>query len=188
MRNKLIFAALSIMLCANSAFGQTASDIDTKYGKSAKVYSVSEHIWMTPEYTADGQVCLIRLYPKRISATANYFFKELPFEELKGVLNQLAPLDTRGVKKESFGMSATGGGFVWTTYPYEKVKFIFTSSFKVDPNAWKESKPYVFTVQDFPSDEKTENSAPSDDDFLSSKASSAEIVTMIWNDRKCAGK
>jgi hypothetical protein len=66
--------------------------------------------------------------------------------------------------------------------------FIFTSSFKVEPDAWKQSKPYVFTVQDFPSAEKTENSAPSDDDFLGSQASSAEIVTMIWNDRKCAGK
>lgn len=188
MRNKLIFAAVSIMLYANSAFGQTASDMDKKYGKSAKVYSVSEHIWMTPEYTADGQVCQMHFYPKRISANTNYLYKQLPFEELKAVLNELAPLDMRGAKKESFGTTATGGGAVWTTYPYEKVIFIFTSSFRVDPDAWKELKPYVFTVQDFPSAAKTENAAPSDDDFLRSKSSSAEIVTLIWNDRKCGGK
>jgi hypothetical protein len=99
MRNRLLLAAISVLLYTYSVFGQTASDIDKKYGKSAKVYSVSEHIWMTPEYTADGQVCQMHFYPKRISAKTNYLYKRLPFEELKGVLNELAPLDTRGAKK-----------------------------------------------------------------------------------------
>jgi hypothetical protein len=143
---------------------------------------------MTPEYTADGQVCQMRLYPKRISSDTNYLSKQLPFKELKGVLNQLVPLNLRGAKKESFGTTATGGGAAWTTYSYDKVTFVFTSSFKVAPDSWKDSKAYVFSAGVVPSDEKPEDSIPSDDDFLHSQTSSTEIVTIKWNDRKCAGK
>src|SRR5437868_6430334 len=137
MKFKLTVAVF--LLYAGSAGGQTASDIEVSYGKPVNAYSVSEHIWMTPEYTADGQVCQMRLYPKRISSDTNYLSKQLPFEELKEVLNQLVPLNARGVKKEPFGITATGGGAAWTTYTYEKVTFVFTSSFKVDPDSWKDS-------------------------------------------------
>jgi hypothetical protein len=183
MRIKLAVAI--ILLYAGSVIGQTASDIEGKYGKPINAYSVSEHVWMTPEYTADGQVCQMRLYPKRIASDTNYLSKKLPFEELKAVLNLLVPLNARGVKKESFGITATGGGAAWTTYTYEKVTFIFTSSSKVDPDAWKESKPYNFSVRESSSDIKPENTTPSDDDFFRSQASSAEIVTIKWNDRRC---
>lgn len=49
MRNKVIFAAFVFLLHANSNFGQTSSDIEMKFGKPENVYSVSEHLWMTPE-------------------------------------------------------------------------------------------------------------------------------------------
>ena len=45
---------------------QTSADLQGKYGKSLEVYSVSQSIWMTPEYSPDGQVCRMRLYPKRL--------------------------------------------------------------------------------------------------------------------------
>jgi hypothetical protein len=185
---KNILVAIIFMLYANSAFGQTASDIEMKYGKPVMAYAVSEHIWMTPEYAVDGQVCQMRLYPRRIAVDTNYFSRSLPFEELKGVLNQLVPLNTRGTKKESFGISATGGGAAWTTYPYEKVTFIFTSSFKVDPDSFQKLKPFVFSVKESPFDMSPENLAPSDEDFFRSQSSSAEFVTITWSDRTCGGK
>ena len=54
MRIKL--SAVIFLLCVSPAAGQTVSEIEGKYGKPVNAYSVSEHIWMTPDYTADGQV------------------------------------------------------------------------------------------------------------------------------------
>lgn len=106
------------MLCLNSAFGQSAAEIKVKYGKAVKVYSVSEHIWMTPEYAVDGQVCRMRLYPKRHAGDTNYLSQKLPFEELREVLNRLIPIHKRGAKEPGFGATATGGPAAWTTFAY----------------------------------------------------------------------
>ena len=186
MRTK--FAAVICILYITSASAQTASDIETKYGKPTKAYTVSENIWMTPEFTVEGQVCEMRLYHKRIASNTNFLSTKLPFEELQTVLNQLVPIENRGVKKESFGLMATGGGAAWTTYPYQKVTFIFVSSFKVEPGSWNQSKPYDLSAQNFPSDKKSEKSKSSEGDFFRSQALGAEIVTITWNDRKCAAK
>jgi len=71
----------------------------------------------------------MRFYPKRISANTNYGGHDLPFTELRDVLNALVRVETRGVKKESFGATATGGGSAWTVYDYENVTFTFVSFF-----------------------------------------------------------
>jgi hypothetical protein len=186
MRNTL--AAAIFMLCVSSAFGQTASDIELKYGKPVSSYSVSEHIWMTADYAVDGQVCQMRLYPKRIAPDTNYLTQKLPFEELTAVLNRLVPSNDRGGKKETFGITATGGGASWTTYAYEKVTFVFASSLRLDPDSEKGLQPYTFLVPETLNDAQSENTKLSEFDFSRSKGSDAEIVTIKWNDRKCVNK
>lgn len=54
MGHKLVIAML--LPAVTSAIGQTNLDLEKKYGKPVMSYIVSEHIVMTPEYTADGQV------------------------------------------------------------------------------------------------------------------------------------
>jgi hypothetical protein len=186
MRTELAAVICILYITSASAYAQTASDIETKYGNPIKAYTVSENIWMTPEYTVEGQVCQMRLYHKRIASDSNYLSTRLPFEELLSVLNQLVPIEKRGTKKEPFGLTATGGGAAWTTYPYQKVTFIFLSSFKVDPGSWNQSKPYDLSAQNFPYNQRSENS--SEGDFFRSQALAAEIVTIKWNDRRCAAK
>jgi hypothetical protein len=185
---RIKFAVIVFVLSVSPAFGQTASDIELRYGKPLSSYSVSEHIWMTADYAVDGQVCQMRLYPKRIAPDTNYLSKKLPFEELTAVLNQLVPRDDRGEKKESFGITATGGGASWTTYAYEEVTFVFTSSFRIDPDSGKGLQPYAFSAPEIPTDAKSKNRKLSEVDFLRSKMSDVEIVTVKWNDRKCATK
>ena len=108
---------------------------------------------MTADYAVDGQVCQMRLYPKRIAPDTNYLSKKLPFEELNAVLNRLVPSNDRGGEKESFGITATGGGALWTTYAYEKVTFVFT--FVQDrPDSGKGLKPYAFSAPEIPIDAK----------------------------------
>src|ERR1700753_2810391 len=107
MGNKVATTTFILMLCFNAASGQTASDVEKRYGKPVNAYSVSEHIWMTPEYAADGRMCRATLYHKRISPETNYLATYMPMGELLGVFNELAPPDTRGAKKEYFGSTQT---------------------------------------------------------------------------------
>lgn len=182
-------ATAILLLCANSAFGQTAADFELKYGKPTPAYSVSKHIWMSPEYAVDRQVCQISLYPKSTALNSNLPFRHIPFEELKGALNQLAPPHTLGTKKEPFSITATGGGTAWTSYRYEKVTFTFTFSFRVEASSVKEWKTYDFPASEPPPDRKQPtNVAASEDDFSPNRASKIEVVTIKWNDRICGEK
>ena len=89
MSHKLVIAIL--LLNMTSAIGQTNLDLEKKYGKPVMSYVVSDHIVMTPEYTAEGQVCMMRLYPRHYSNNINYVSANLPFPELMRVLNELVP-------------------------------------------------------------------------------------------------
>ena len=186
-RKFLLVLGFLTTFSSTHACGQTAADIHAKYGKSLEVYSVSEHIWMTPDYASDGQICRMRLYTKRIGENTNYGTHNLPFNELRDFLNVLVPSETRGAKKESFGATATGGGAAWTTYGYESVTFTFTSFFSsrsFEGQTLKRGE-YVFPrLQNEPSSNESNSSS---NDFDHSSSMSIEIVTVRWNGRKCAG-
>ena len=122
-------ALIVFLLVVSTAFGQSASEVERRYGKSISVYSVSEHIWMTPDYSADGQVCRMRLYPRRLGQETDYLISQLPHLELVQVLNDIVPPQHRGQKKGGFGLTNLGGGTAWTTYDYENVSFAFIFSY-----------------------------------------------------------
>jgi hypothetical protein len=178
MRSKVIFAALMLMLYFNAAYGQTASDVEKKYGKPVNAYSVSEHIWMTPEYAADGQICRASLYHKRISPETNYLGTSMPMWELLGVFNGLAPLNTRGAKKEYFGATQHSASMAWTTFEYEKVKFNIWVSFKFGSLADMKEKGVSLSGTPAMTNQP-------DDDFMAKNSVYPEMAYVIWNDRKC---
>src|SRR5690349_6503345 len=101
-------SALALFFSFSSARAQTLSELETKYGAPVKSYSVSENIWMSPEFTADGQLCMARLYPKKIDATTNYLSSALSPWEVEDVFNELAPNAVRGKKKQDYGMFIFG--------------------------------------------------------------------------------
>ena len=188
MRNNLMLLGVLLLFNSNASVGQTASDIEMRYGKPTYAYSVSENVWMTPEYSVDGQVCRMRLYPKRISGDTNYVSGQLPFEDFRRAVDQIVPPNKRGAKREPFdGGYTTGGGAMWAIFTYEKVRITYAASFRVDPNAWKDRKEFIFSEEllSLP-EEKSETKVKSKDDFHSFRTSIAEIVTIVWLDRKCA--
>lgn len=168
----------------NLTLAQTPTDILAKYGKPISVHSMSPHIWMSPEYSESGQVCKMQLYSKRFDVDTTYLASQLPFVELKAVLNDLVPIANRGNKKPSFGQTTTGGGAAWTAYRYEKVTFLFVSPFK--PQADAVLRPYEFSIGFTPGAPKEESLAPQVDDFLASQPFRTQVVTITWNDRTCA--
>ncbi len=189
MGNKLRFAGIIFLLYAPYSFGETTADIARKYEEPVRAYSVSEHIWMTPEYAVDGQVCRMRLYPKRIAGDTNYLSQKLPFEELREVLNRLVPIHKRGAKKPGFGATATGGPAAWTTFAYEKVTFTFVSSFRslsYDNSPPLRKGDYVFSMPDSIEGELRESPSPSNDDFRYGETSESDIVTVTFNNQSCA--
>jgi hypothetical protein len=146
---------------------------------------------MTPEYAADGKICRMRLYPKRIAGDINYLSPDLPFEELRNVLNQLVPVNKRGVKRKPFGSTATGGPAAWTIYSYQEVTFTFVSafsSFTTEDSAPLKKGDFVFPKSGTSSGRELGVPVPSDDDFLAVKTSHPEIVAIEWNGRKCVEK
>lgn len=178
---QVILTATVFFLCVSWSSGQTASDLSRMYGEPVINFSVSEHIWMSPSYTADGQVCEARLYPRRFANDTNYLATLLPENELKEVLKQLVPLDLRGAKKLPFGQTATGGGAAWTTYAYDNVKLVFMFSFRPKDTGSATLRPFVFSDGVMPSPENSRNTV--NDQFTR-----AEIVTIEWMNRKCAPK
>jgi hypothetical protein len=182
MTIKVMFAALIVMLSANANFGQAALDIEKKYGKPVNVYSVSEHVWMTPEYAADGQICRATLYQKRISAESNHLGTYIPIWEVLSVFNELAPPDTRGAKKADFGGTDTSASMAWTIFPYEKVTFSFWVGFKFGSIADMKEKGVPIGGR-IPT-----KITGSDDAFMTENAVNPEIIYIRWNDRKCDGK
>jgi hypothetical protein len=180
---RVVIFSLTFTIAA--AFGQTRSQIDQEYGKPTAAYSVSQHISMTPDFTADGQVCRMRLYPKHIGPGINYLSPSLYFEELNSALNRLVPLDRRGEKKDSFGLTDFGGGTALTTYQYEKVTFVFTSAFRIGPDFKRtEVEPITFPVDEVLA-RQPKKTPPSIDDFGPSQSADTQVVTIVWNERKC---
>ena len=100
----LVIFGLSVM----PTFAQTVSEVERRYCKPFSVYSVSEHIWMTPEYSADGQVCRMRLYPRRLGPNMDYLGSQLLFPELSQALNEIVSPHLRGSKEEGFGQTSLG--------------------------------------------------------------------------------
>ena len=147
---RVAFATFLLVLFVLAASGQKESDIEKEYGPPTQAYSLSEHIWMTPEYGIDGQICRARLYPKRIASKTNYLTRELPFRELKEVLDRLIPPAQRGFAKDFFGDTELGGGMGWTTYPYEKVSIVFLFAARVDPESLKRIESPTFALEDLP--------------------------------------
>ncbi|MDT5060467.1 MAG: hypothetical protein QOH63_926 [Acidobacteriota bacterium] len=184
MRNKLIFIVAVLIQCVfiEPVLGQTALELEGKYGTPIIAYSVSEHLWMTPEFTNDGQICRARLYPARISADTNYLGvgDTLDLWELKDVLSQLTSPQMRGEKSQPFGMSLLLGQMAETIFTYKNVTFTFLSSLNFSSS--KDSKKAT------PAQSKSENPMNSDEVFGNSFVRSAEIVTVSWADRTCANK
>ena len=179
MRVIVIILFLSLFLI--TTHGQTSRAFEKDYGKPTDGYSVSAHISMTPEYSSDGQVCRARLYRQHLSNETKSVSKALPFEELKGVLNQLIPPRLRGAVKDPFRVTDLGGREGWTTYSYENVSIVFAFPVNIDPKNWK--GPFTFPIENSPPKQQSKTVVPANSDF--SLNDGIEVVMISWTNRPC---
>jgi hypothetical protein len=182
MRNSILIAGFLLVLSFDIASGQTALDVEKKYGKPVHAHPVSEYVWMTPEYAADGQICRAILYHKRISTETNYLGTYMPMWELLDIFDELAPPNTRGAKKEYFGSTQTSSSMAWTTFAYEKVTFRLVIGFQFGSLADMKEKGVPFGGRT-----PAMTNQP-DAEFMAQNAVKPEIAYVVWNERKCAGQ
>lgn len=163
----VIVGIVFLALAFSSVRAQTLSEIEKKFGVPVKSYSVSENIWMSPEFTNDGQLCMARLYPKKIDATTNYLGSTLSLWEVKNVFDEFAPVAVRGKKKEDFGTTYMGG-MAFSGFGYENVSINFLSCGLSSSCPAIGNKRRVEEIEEFPN------------------ITSPQVVTIIWLNRKCA--
>jgi len=167
-----------------SAHGQTRTEIEARFGQPVNSYAVTERIWMSPEYASDGQVCRMTFYPRRFSATTHYLANELPFNEFRNAVDAIVPVGIRGAQKGPFpnGLWDGGGGVRWTNFIYERVTISYVAGAYIDPKAFAAAEWVLLDSEDSKQPEKPK---PTKEDFSLYSGSTAEIVTVQWNDRKC---
>jgi hypothetical protein len=172
-----------------SASGQSRAEIEAKFGQPVNSYAVSERIWMSPEYASDGQVCRMIFYPRRFSSTTNYLTNQLPFGEFRSVIDVIVPVAIRGAQKEPFrnGLWNGGGGVRWTTFLYERVTISYVAGMRVN-TALGLGEPVDLDLSDDEVSKRLEKPKPIKEDFSLYNDSTAEIVTVQWNDRQCLAR
>jgi len=169
-----------------STVGQTRTEIEAKFGQPVKAYAVSDNIWMSPDYASDGQVCRMTFYPRKFSSTTTYLTNEFRFDEFTTVIDAIVPLAIRGAQKEPFGngyWTASAGGR-WVNFVYERVTITYIASVST-VNPVSTGEPVNLDLADDDSSKRQEKPKPIKQDFSLYSGSTAEIVTVRWNDRKC---
>jgi len=186
---KLIAKVAIVMTVFNvvSAFGQSRMKIEAKFGRPVNAYKVSERIWMSPEYASDGKVCRMTFYPRRFSSTTTYLISQLSFNEFRSVIDAIVPVGIRGPQKGPFGnghWNASDGGR-WVNFVYERLTITYVAGLSVNA-ALGMGEPV--SLSDNEGTKEQEKPKRINEDFTLYGDSTAEIVTVQWNDRKCPGR
>ena len=186
---RIALITIILALSCTCVVAQDSREIETKYGERANVYSVSERLWMTPSYDSQGQLCMMRVYPRVVSHDTNYLDPNLDVNEALKFINELFPVNTRGRRRDGFGLSDLGGGIVWTRFEYEHVHFVFISSFRL---ALPKQETAGNKVRlDFPIDEaalvelRRKKEMKSDDELIREHTTSPKILEIYWPNRSC---
>ena len=191
MKTRITLITAIVLLNCISLAAQDQRDLEPTYGKQANVYTVSEHLWMSPSYDDAGQVCMMRLYARRVSETTNYLDTRLNLDEALKFINELFPVNTRGRRSDGFGLSDIGGGAILTRFDYEHVSFVFVSSFRLTklPDKLGDS-----VDLDFPIDEaaiaaaRRREEMKSDDQLMREHVFNAQVLEIYWKNRKCVAR
>lgn len=96
MMQQLLLVALIIAMFGVSAFGQTFTDLQRKYGTPTNVFEVRPGVLMTVKYGDDGQaseMVIERRHTTDASINLNSALSEALVKEL---IDELAPIETRG--------------------------------------------------------------------------------------------
>ena len=128
---KLFLAAIIFTIC-NIAFvaAQTATEIESKYGKPIQMYEVRPGVFMNVKFDANGQASEIRVERHNMTDSISYLDTTFPADLLKEVIDELVPLAKRGARiNESSAFMLVTGGAATQTLDYENVSITYEDAF-----------------------------------------------------------
>jgi hypothetical protein len=114
------FVVLLTLGIAVVALGQTSADLSAKY-RQVTSYELRPDVVMTPKYAADGQVCEMALERRQKTETGIFFAASFSEEEVRQLVDELAPEAERGRNLTRHLNTTVDGGFITTEYTYENV-------------------------------------------------------------------
>jgi hypothetical protein len=140
---------------------------------------------MSAKYSADGQVCEMNLYPKRVSDETVYLgFPHLPQGEIKRTLDKIVPSSERGQETQLSGLTFGLGSSTSTSYDFENVMFVFRSSIRL-----KKANDQIEENTDVEKkEENVRNDEKKADSFPASALRNVEIISIVWKNRTCTDK
>jgi hypothetical protein len=120
MKSQILLVFTLLALCCVSVFGQTSSELQTRYGTPVEeTFKVRNVLLMTVKYAADGRACeMVFEGVKRESANSNSALSENLVLEL---IDEFVPLAERGEKSKFYGLTLWTGQEGQTNYSYENV-------------------------------------------------------------------
>jgi hypothetical protein len=121
MKFGIICVGLLLCIPANSQ-----SDRFSHY-KPVETYEVRPGILMMPRYSKDGQVCEIGLQKQLYLPDDIFYDPALNRAEINKIVDELAPLTTRGKKIDGKDMIIQSGGGMSMNTEYENVSIVIYS-------------------------------------------------------------
>lgn len=124
---KLLGLAFFLAVYSISVGAQTANDLNTKYGVARDSYEVRPGIFMTVRFATDGRVCQASIEKRhvRASGTIDLDSTFMSIDEMKPIIDELAPRNQRGNESKFSGMTIIVGGGDTTSLDYDNVVVSF---------------------------------------------------------------
>jgi hypothetical protein len=122
--NKMWLIALAGLVIAGSQ-SQSSTELSTKYPVITS-YEVRPGILMTPEYSADGQVCRMSIERQRATRSGIMMDSFMSAKLVKTIVDELVPQSERGPAlggSEDNAAILTVGVLTQSVHTYEKISY-----------------------------------------------------------------
>jgi hypothetical protein len=195
MRSLVLAIGASILL-AVSVSAQTVSDVGHNFSRTGKpgVWA-GQGVNLSLKFDEAGQICEA-VWPAE-QYVDNVFLvgqSRVPAEQIKSILNLLAPRGLRGDPVGPlWGLGETGGGSGSYDYDYQNLKVTAFFAFQVRADVLRDAKPYTFTAE--PAEEPTAAVPRKKTEVnfferqrLNEEFSAAGVVLIRWKNRRCDPK
>ena len=129
MQPTLIFSILLLASFGVVVHGQTVRDLESKYGQPIESFEIRPGVMMTVTYGADGQACEMSIQRRLASKEGvklNFTLEPKLVDEL---IDELAPIASRGERKNKSAFETTiSGDLMITDRYYENVTISMAGS------------------------------------------------------------
>ena len=129
-----------LLIVSIPTFGQTAKDLERKYGKIIEAIEIRSGIMMRLQTGSSGQVAELRVEPYSGTGESPQVRRTMDADLVKEIIDELAPVQARGKPGADFGWIEVRSGSWNTYYNYEFVSIRLIHRIRIEKTAALPSK------------------------------------------------